>query len=239
MTTWRSLAAANNAQWCDVVCRSHGANTRFDADAWTSRARTPPYYPDAVTLAPDVAFPSLLGRIDTSAGCSIKDSFCSLDLTTHGFRVVLEAQWIVRGRTAVQPAAQEPRWELVRDRVAFAAWVQAWADDEGPLDVLRPEVLDNDAVRVVAARRHDRVVAGAVLNHNAGVLGISNFFADVGVAPARWAECIAFAETLFPGSRLVGYESGDALATALAQGFETVGSLRVWVHEGPTVGSTA
>jgi hypothetical protein len=47
------MAAANNAEWCDLVCGTHGAQTRFDEDAWTSRTRTPPGYPDAVTLVPD------------------------------------------------------------------------------------------------------------------------------------------------------------------------------------------
>ncbi len=47
-------AARNNAQWCDVVCRFHGAHTEFGADAWTSATRTPPLYPDAVTFVSDV-----------------------------------------------------------------------------------------------------------------------------------------------------------------------------------------
>lgn len=91
------MAAANNAEWCDLVCRTYGAQTRFDEDAWTSRTRTPPGYPDAVTLVPHPSAPDLLARIDTSAGCSIKDSFASMDMTTYGFRVLFDAQWIVSG----------------------------------------------------------------------------------------------------------------------------------------------
>jgi hypothetical protein len=47
----RAVAAAfNNAEWCDLVCRTHGAVTAFTAGAWVSETRSPPAYPDAVTL---------------------------------------------------------------------------------------------------------------------------------------------------------------------------------------------
>src|SRR5688572_20466506 len=96
MASVRTLAAANNAEWCDVVCRTHGLDPVFDWDAWTSRARTPLLYPDAVTLVPDLSVSELLDRVDRDAGCSIKDSFGSLDLTAFGFRTLFEAQWIMQ-----------------------------------------------------------------------------------------------------------------------------------------------
>jgi hypothetical protein len=59
-------AARNNAEWCDALCRTHGARTTLDGVAWTSRTRTPPSYPDAVTFVPEPDVPSLLARIDTA-----------------------------------------------------------------------------------------------------------------------------------------------------------------------------
>jgi len=50
--SWSTVAAVNNAEWCDCVCRAQGVETRFDENAWTGRTRTPPFYPDAVTLVP-------------------------------------------------------------------------------------------------------------------------------------------------------------------------------------------
>jgi hypothetical protein len=88
---WRE-AAANNAQWCDLVARSHGLPARCDDDAWTCGRRTPRFYPDAVTLVPDADAASVLARIDTSAGCSVKDSFGTLDLERRGFRALFEAE---------------------------------------------------------------------------------------------------------------------------------------------------
>jgi hypothetical protein len=231
MDTWRGIAARNNAEWCDVVCRSHGARTRFDDDAWTSPTRTPPYYPDAVTLVPDLSVPDLLSRIDAAAGCSIKDSFASLDLTDDGFRVLFDAQWIVHTGAPPPPAGGGAHWERVRDRDQFARWVEAWRGTDDPADVLRADLLDHDSVAVLAARAGDHVVGGAILNRSSSVVGISNFFADDGVTSTSWSGCLAFARSIFATATFVGYESGDILAAAQCDGFEIVGPLRVWIRE--------
>lgn len=228
----RSLAAANNAEWCDTVCRTHGLNPTFSDDAWTSRTRTPTYYPDAVTLVPNPSVPDLLARVDASPGCSIKDSFASLDLTAYGFRVLFTAEWIVRKPTTTPPLGLSPRWEIVQDHDAFATWERAWRGDEGPAGLLLADLLKYESVSALAAYVGDRVVAGAVLNRSSDVVGITNFFADPQMASTCWDGCIALAGTIFPRSILVGYESGDALDVARAHGFDTAGPLRVWLHEG-------
>jgi hypothetical protein len=231
VASWQTLAALNNAEWCDLVCGTHGAQTRFDADAWTSRTRTPPGYPDAVTLVPDPSVPELLARIDTSVGCSIKDSFSSVDMTAYGFRVLFDAQWMVHSSTAIPSGLASPRWEVVHDRDGLAAWEQAWRGSDGPPGVFHTELLDNDAVTVLAARAGDDVVGGAVLNRSSTVVGVSNFFTRDPCGAATWSGCLALAATLFPGSTFVGYESGHTLVAARTQGFEAVGPLRVWIHE--------
>jgi hypothetical protein len=224
------MAAANNAAWCDLVCGTHGAERRFDEDAWTSRRRTPPGYPDAVTLVPDVSVPDLLARVDASVGCSIKDSFASLDMTAYGFRVLFEARWMVRRASAVPPSSDDAGWEVVQDGAGLAAWERAWAGSDGPPGVFRPELLDHDSVSVLAACAGGGVVGGAVLNRSSTVVGISNFFTrDAGAA--SWAGCLAVAATLFPGSTFVGYESGQRLVAARTHGVETVGPLRLWIRE--------
>jgi hypothetical protein len=42
-------AVRNNAEWCDLVCRTHGIRTAFTPDVWSAGSRTPEFYPDAVT----------------------------------------------------------------------------------------------------------------------------------------------------------------------------------------------
>lgn len=94
------------------MCRSHGVDTRFGAQAWTASRRPSPYYPDAVTLVEQPDVDDILRRIDGSAGCSMKDSFASLDLSGDGFRVLFEADWIYRG-----PGPPDaPGWEPDRKR---------------------------------------------------------------------------------------------------------------------------
>src|SRR3954453_3721646 len=85
----------------------------FDHEMWTSETRTPEFYPDAVTLAPQVADATWLRRGEASRGGSVKDSFSSLDLVPFGFRVLLDAQWIVLApRAAVRGDGGTP-WSRV------------------------------------------------------------------------------------------------------------------------------
>lgn len=207
--------------------------TRVNRDAWTSSARTPMYYPDAVTLAPDVSVPDLLSRIDHSPGCSIKDSFASIELTEYGFVVLFEAQWMVRASQAPPLTGSSLSWDLVRDPGAFRAWESAWRGDDGPTGVLRPSLLNNDSIAVLATCRGDRVVAGAVVNRSAAVAGLSNYFSDPAVdAQDGWSGCVSFAAGLWKALPLIGYESGARLATAQRAGFDPAGALRVWLLPG-------
>jgi hypothetical protein len=226
----QSAAAANNAEWCGLVCRTHGLETTVGEDAWTSPFRTPPYYPDAVTLVPDVAVPDLLARIDRSPGCSIKDSFASLDFEQPGFEVLFEAEWLARMPVSQPAPAPLDTWSVVTDIDTFAVWERAWRryDEEG--DVLRAGLLDVPAVTVMAELMDDQVIAGAVLNRSSDVVGISNFFAGSHHAAASWESCVAFVITLFPASVLVTYDAGPEVVAAPGHGWVNVGPLRVWLR---------
>ncbi|WP_345409993.1 hypothetical protein [Nonomuraea salmonea] len=87
-------AARDNAAWCDLMCRAHGRPGMFAGVAWTNPVRTPPFYPDAVTLSPLATATDVLPHIDAGSGASVKDSFATLDLP--GFEVLFEAHWIHR-----------------------------------------------------------------------------------------------------------------------------------------------
>lgn len=230
MSSWPAIAAANNADWCDAVCRTHGIQAQGDADAWTSPTRTPPLYPDAVTLVPHPSVPELLARVDSSSGCSIKDSFATLDLSGYGFRVLLDARWIVRTPSAPLALLASPCWTAVRDLGAFATWEEAWRGADGARGVLRADLLRLEAVTILAAEVGDRIVGGAVLNRSSAVVGISNFFAKDPNMSDCWQGCLAFVDLLFPDVTLVGYESGQALGVVRTYGFDAVGPLRVWVR---------
>jgi hypothetical protein len=229
--SWAAIAAANNAEWCDAVCRTHSLQSDVDAHAWTSRTRTPPLYPDAVTLVADPSIPDLLARVDSSPGCSIKDSFALLDLTAYGFRMLFDAHWTVRAPMDLPAIQAGPRWMVVRDVDAFRAWEDAWRGGDGPVDVLRPELLRIPSVTVLGAQIDDGIVGGAVLSRSAAAVGISNVFAEEPFNSDIWQGCLALANAAFPGVPLVGYESEGALEVVRAHGFDAVGLLRVWLRE--------
>src|SRR5437660_9690028 len=100
-------AAANNARWCDLVCRSHGIPTAMAPGLWVALERSPELYPDAVTLLPSVSVQDVLAAVQDGPGCSVKDSFATLDLGRAGFDELFQAQWIFH-----EPAAPGHRSAL-------------------------------------------------------------------------------------------------------------------------------
>jgi hypothetical protein len=216
-------AARNNADWCEAMCRAHGLRGEFRADAWTSAVRTPPFYPDAVTLAGHVDAGEFLSRIDTrTPGASVKDSFARLDLRPHGFEPLLDAAWIARDP---QPAGLRRRaWRRVRDEAGLAQWERAWGG--GAHGLFLPPLLDDPSVLVLAAPEFG---AGAVLSLGAGVAGVSNLFYGEQGPDLVWRDCLATASAYCPGLPVVGYEHGEDLAAAEAAGFTPLGPLRVWL----------
>ena len=238
-TAWQALAAArNNAQWCASVCRAHGLDTTFRDRAWTSARRTPPLYPDAVTVDPAATAADVLPWIDTApAGCSVKDSFAGLDLAPAGFAVLTEASWIFRpaGRRAPEPPARV-RWLPVRTPAALADWESSWAGGDEPAGLFRPGLLADPAVLVVGGYADGTVIAGAALNASPardgapGVVGVSNLFAADDDLDGAWAGALAAAARHFPGLPAVGYEHGTDLDAARRSGFTPVGDLRIWLR---------
>jgi hypothetical protein len=227
-----ALAARNNAEWCDTMCRARGVIGTFEADLWSSSRRTPRYYPDAITLARSVAIDSVLTRIDTATpGCSVKDSFVDLDLAAAGFRILYEAEWLSRSGAISSRRDTSLTWRRLRDAVQLERWETAWSGGRDQDRTFLPTLLDEPSLRIVGGFRGDRVVGGCVLNLAVNVIGVSNLFASDCSLEAAWAASLAVAAETWPGRTVVGYESGDALAAARAQGFNSIGPVRIWLKE--------
>lgn len=240
-------AALNNAEWCDAMCRAHGLPGVFSSRAWTNPVRTPPFYPDAVTLSPDATPDDVLSVIDTGPGASVKDSFAALDLRKAGFEVLMEATWIHRPAppAAGAPPAGDVTWRLVADADRLRAWELACFDGE-PQGLFTPPLLAEPGIAILAGVLNGDlsdatdadlgdIVGGFVLNATLGradppgndTVGVSNVFARPDHLDAAWAGTIAQAATLFPGRSLVGYESDPA--PAAGHGFTATSPLRIWL----------
>jgi hypothetical protein len=220
-------AARNNAAWCGIVCDLHGIANTVRQGAWIADRRSPPFFPDAVTLEPTTAAPSFLPDIDDDAGCSVKDSFATLDLAGDGFRVLFEARWLYRPGTAEPgPVVRDLRMRRVLDADELIEWELAWSD--GAVGLFPPALLQEATVAVLGGYANDRLVAGAIANLASGVVGVSNVFTTTGDLDVAWRGCLSCVAELFPDTALVGYESGEALEVARRRGFEEIGPLRVW-----------
>ncbi|MET8690088.1 hypothetical protein ABZV77_38365 [Streptomyces sp. NPDC004732] len=199
-----------------------------EGGVWASPRRTPPLYPDAVTLSPDATPDDVVSRIDlTSPGASVKDSFGVLDLSAAGFEVLFEAQWI--HRPATDGGRAPGVWEPVEGGERLAAWEAAWSGDGTSEGLFRAALLDDGAV-FLADTADGAISAGAVAYPGASVIGVSNLFAADDDLDGAWRSCLDATDRLWPGVPVVGYEHGDDLAAALRQGFEPVGPLRVWLR---------
>jgi hypothetical protein len=231
MVTQAEIAATNNAHWCDLVARTHGVTGEFHCDSWTSPVRTPPLYPDAITLDPVPDETVLLSRIDRSVGCSVKDSFAAIDLAPNAFRVLFDAQWIWKAPPPRPSHSAPPHWTQVTDPETFTRWEESWGDADGTQGVFRPALLGDERVAVFAQQEDDLIVAGAILFTSDAAVGITNLFAQERSMDDTWSACIDSAARLAPGLPVVGYESGSDLQIPLSHGFEVVGPLRVWIRD--------
>jgi hypothetical protein len=223
------LAVQDNARWCRLVSATWGAPGTTDADAWASPTRTPPGYPDAVTLRPGVRAAELLSRIDTSsAGASVKDSYADLDLSPHGFHPLFSATWIGGTGTPPPPSPSTPPWHPI-GAGELDAWQAAWAGTPDPEPLFRPELLDADGVTLLGARRGRAITAGCVLTAGDAAVGVSNVFATDGNLEAAWRRILQWTAVHHPGTPVVGYETGADLDAAVNVGLRPLGPLRVWV----------
>jgi hypothetical protein len=232
-------AVANNASWCDAVCRSHGYPGTFSDRLWSSTRHRLRFYPNVITLSPEVTAQEVLAAAAASQPLAVKDSFARLDLAPAGFRLLAEASWIVRDAEPAPPAEPaEPAgrpddgisWDKVTSSAELRDWERAWAGRDGGSRVFQPGLLSEPRCTILAGRRRDAVIAGAVVYAADGAAGISNLFSTGLPAPGLWAGLQPALAGLRPRLPLVGYEAGASLDAARRAGFRTLGALRIWTR---------
>jgi hypothetical protein len=227
-------AVANNASWCDAVCRSHGYPGTFSSRLWTSKGHRLRLYPNAITLHPGVTEPEVLAAASPPEPFAVKDSFARLDLGLAGFRLLAEASWIARDGARDRPPDEGLSWERVTRPGDLRDWESAWArGGSGGSPVFQPGLLIDPRCTVLARRREGTVIAGAVVYAAGGAAGISNLFSN-GLPPDRlWAGIQPAVAHLHPHLPAVGYEDGASLEAALQADFHALGTLRIWARPSP------
>ncbi len=224
-------AVANNALWCDAVCRSHGYPGVFSARLWISAHHDLTFYPNVITLRPDVTAAETAPARDGARSYAVKDSFARLDLAADGLTVLVEAEWIVRTPAPVAPGEPGLSWGTVTDARELGRWETAWAGgDSSPAPLFRPELLADPRCAILACRRHGDLIAGIIAYSAAGVTGISNLF-NAGLPRGQlWASALQAVAAFRPHLPIVGYEHGTGLAAARRAGCQALGPLRVWTR---------
>jgi hypothetical protein len=235
-------AAANNAAWCDAVCRSHGHPGAFGSRRWASPGHRLRFYPNVVTLDPGATEAEAVAAAPPSGPFAVKDSFARLDLAPAGFRLLAEASWIGADGAPGGPPEDGRAWEKITSPGELGAWEAAWAgvgrddgdsgdDGDGGGPLFRPALLADPRCAVLARRRDGAVIAGAIAYAAGGGAGISNLFAAGPAAPGRlWDGLRRAVAGRWPGLPAVGYEEGASLAAARQAGFRALGPLRIWVR---------
>ncbi len=224
-------AVINNARWCDVVCRSHGYPGEFTDRIWISARHSLPFYPNAITLSPDVTAVETTAGQDPTGPFAIKDSFARLDLAPQGLTRLFGAEWI-----ALLPAPGEPSagdglsWDTVTDPGELVRWEAAWAGGGEAIGLFKPALPADPHCAVLACRRDGALVGGATAYTTDGVTGILNAFKSGITDGPLWTGAVRAVAGLRPGLPIVGYERGEDLAAARRAGFRVLGPLRVWAR---------
>jgi hypothetical protein len=230
------ICASNNVDWYEAIFRSHGLTGEIIDGIWISRDSPPPYYSNAVTLAPS-GQAAQIARLRDLKGVlgtrwSVKDSFAALDLSPIGFRPLFEAEWIwCDASDAPDPGAGGITWRPVTNAGQLEQWEAAWRKNGSPTEtpVFVPNLLTNPTVSLFGGYRAGTVVAGCAGNRSAEAVGFSNFFVDDGEEPLAVAGAIAEVARFGAGLPIVGYLAGEGLARVTTLGFRSVGPLRIWV----------
>lgn len=212
--TMLDAAVAENVEWCTLICRLNGIDSRVDDDVWQAAQPPPPFYPASITLRRGISAPTVL---PPGPNLGIKDSYADLRLTELGCTELFEASWILGPPAAGRPA---PRWASV----ANAQQLQRWRAAHGSADAMPNALLAERDVSVVYLDDQGRVSCGAVLHRTPKVIGVSNVFGE-----PDWRGLAAAAVARFGDLPIVGYESGAQLAAARAGGWSELGPLRVWL----------
>ena len=182
-----------------------------------------------MTLVAGASAEALLSRIDTSAGCSIKDSYADLDLAPFGFDRLFAAEWLCQD--PLPDDAAPHGWSRVERQDELERWESASGISAQPRPFFRGELLADPQLAVLARYERDAVVGGAIANRSRTVIGLTNVFELRRELESAWRDAASTARALWGAMPVVGYDFGESLAAAYRARFATSGHLVVWMKQ--------
>ena len=163
-----ALCVANSLGWYQAVFRTHGLSGTLTDGLWACRGKVPPYYSNALTVAPGWSAARAKVLLDLAADLqrpfSVKDSFAAMDLGAGNERELFSAEWMLLDPSKAPPET-EPRaakWRRVTDALELERWEAAWGENGSPTDerVFLPALITAIDVALFAAYRDGRIVGG-------------------------------------------------------------------------------
>ena len=238
--TSASTAARNDAAWCDAVCSAAGGQTDFTNGIWRNSVRSPPYFPNIITVDPaaevDAVEEAVRMLSPRGSEVGIKDSFCKLDLGPSGYAKLFQASWIAREPVRSPRIFTQLTWTKIDSFTALRAWEREWWP-EGVSSMPTPAIfgralLERNDICFLAGHEGTTLMAGAAITETEHVAGLTcTFFRGRDTARLR-RELLLVLESRYPDQVVLGYESGDELVAMKGLGFIEVGPLRVWLSTG-------
>jgi len=230
-----ALCVANSLGWYEAVFRTHGLSGTLTDGLWACRGKVPPYYSNALTVAPGWSEARAKVLLDLAADLgrsfSVKDSFAAMDLGAGNLRELFSAEWMLLDPSTAPPETEPgaAEWRRVTGALELERWEAAWRENGSPTDsrVFLPALIAGTDVALFAASRDGHIVGGCAANRTPGAVGLSNVFAEAAETESVAAGAIAETVRFAPGMPVVGYERGEDLARFVRLGFSPVGPLRI------------
>lgn len=157
----------------------------------------------------------------------IKDSFADLPLDRSGFQQLFDASWF---HLDERVEANTTGWEKVSTPSQLKHWEAVWkvSGNQTAQTVFPSNLLENPQIAFWGYKQAGSYTKGFISNHCSHAVGLSNVFAKT-LCPQTFHEMAQLLQTWRPQKPIVGYTRGDTLQHVLQAGFETTGSLRVWL----------
>lgn len=217
-------ALNNNLRWCQTVAQLHNIPHETQASLWQSQQAMPTFFPNLVTLSPELTTDKLQNVLPQSGSYFIKDSFATMKLEGDEFIKLFDAQWYC-APALLDNGKQQSGIEIteVIDAEQLKQWESLWRGEETFDRIYTNAFLDNEATRFFTVSDGEEI-AGITSFFDGQSIGIYNLWGNAKLLP----ELINHIKPLYPSSMIVGYGDEEEVKRLQGIGFEALEPLSVW-----------